>query len=203
MDDAKYVLLMDTIDKKKTARGYYKKVRGGGKYVKMPSDTLTEGEKKKMNGPVVSYNLTQPYTWGEFKKLPDHIQVEYFRSINRAYTTNAAWLGEMFGVSSDTVIRWMKAHNIKSFDRGGWIPPEAKERWKEFIKSRETPQKNVSPNTEKEHLTLTPIEPAPKESVEMAEKLTEIPVSVLRPNIADLIAALSGTGAKLTIEVVL
>ena len=41
MRDAEFVFMEDIYDKKKTGRGVYHKVRGGGKYVKMPSDNLS------------------------------------------------------------------------------------------------------------------------------------------------------------------
>lgn len=78
MTDEKYLFVSDVKDKKRTARGSRNKSRGAAhRTVRMPSDYLTEKERKSLNGEVVSYNLKQPMKWAAYKALPDDIQREY------------------------------------------------------------------------------------------------------------------------------
>ena len=227
MDDIKKFLAQDTADKKMTARGFHHKVRGGGRHVRMPSDYMTKEEIKKLSSPVSEYKLLYPYKWGEFKKLPDRIQVCYWDTVTRNYTTNAHQMAKMFGVSDYTVKVWMKAHGIQPGQRGGYIDPRERDRWEEFLGKRnmvepteekvpvaETVEGGVAPAVEEPTVVLpvaedeTPTESAPVEktpAVEIpTEVLVETPAEEMNPHgIADLIAALIGTGAKLTIEVTL
>lgn len=210
MDDIKKLLAQDTADKKRTARGMHHKVRGGGRIVKMPSDYMTKEEIKKLSSPVTTYNPTFPYKWDEFKKLPDRIQVYYWDTVTRNYTTNAHQMAKMFGVSDYTVKVWMKAHGIQPGQRGGYIDPRERDRWEEFLGKRnrveptdekvpvaETVEVEVAPAMEEPTVIETPVE-HPTEETEPV-----VVAEPLRPGIADIIAALIGTGAKLTIEVVL
>lgn len=205
MDDIKKLLAQDTADKKRTARGMHHKVRGGGRIVKMPSDYMTKEEIKKLSSPVSEYKLLYPYNWGEFKKLPDHIQLEVWDAISRAFSMNATAFAKMFGCSVPTVCVWMKQHNKKPYGYNEHIHPAEKDRFADFCRSRSVEEPTVVlPVVEEE----TPTEAAPIEktpAVEIPpEVLVETPAEEMNPHgIADLIAALIGTGAKLTIEVVL
>ena len=224
MEDIEKMLAIDNANKKKTSTGYYKKVRCGGRHVRMPSDYLTKGEIKKMSSPVTTYNPTTPYKWDEFKRFPDRIQVAYWDMVNRNYDTNAHQMAKMFGVSDYTVKVWMKAHGIEPKHRGYYIDPKERDRWEEFLKSRNstgntdpklTPKedpKRAEPEKTAEIPVEAPIESVPPVSVadeKTPENFTSDTVIELSPNkgekanIADIIASLIGTGAKLTIEVVL
>lgn len=69
----------------------------------LPSDLLTESQKRKLNGPLVSVKMGQPMHWSEFKLLNDDLKREYLASLNPAWHPNLSMLSEMFGVSATPV----------------------------------------------------------------------------------------------------
>lgn len=61
----------DCMQKKRIAMGAFAHInrkRGG---CSLPSDTLTEKQRKEKNGQVKSYNITRPMPWYEFEKMPE------------------------------------------------------------------------------------------------------------------------------------
>lgn len=63
----------DCMQKKRVARGAFAHInrkRGG---CSLPSDTLTEKQRKEKNGEVKSYNITRPMPWREFKPMPEEM----------------------------------------------------------------------------------------------------------------------------------
>ena len=72
MNDFNY----DCMQKKRIARGAFAHInrkRGG---CSLPSDTLTEKQRKEKNGEVKSYNITRPMPWREFKPMPEDLSRE-------------------------------------------------------------------------------------------------------------------------------
>lgn len=69
----------DCRDKKRTACGSRNKRSHCGKNgrIKFPSDSLTEKQRRAMNGEVVTYQLSEVLTDEEFNKLPDDIKKLY------------------------------------------------------------------------------------------------------------------------------
>lgn len=77
MNDFNY----DCMQKKRIARGAFAHInrkRGG---CSLPSDTLTEKQRKEKNGEVKSYNITRPMPLEEFKEMLDDLKREYLRNI--------------------------------------------------------------------------------------------------------------------------
>lgn len=184
MDDARYIYYQDVKEKKRIARGSQHKVRGGGRKVKMPTDYLTRKEKSALNGELISYNLNSPMKWREFNKMPEDIQEEYITGLVRKYNANASWLGEMFGVGRATVTRWGATHNITFRAMSGKQIRNIKPKWEAFLNAHEwKPEDKPELKPEDKPEAITDIE-APTD-------------------IAKLISMLAGTGAKLTIEVIL
>lgn len=206
MTDERYTFISDVRDKKRVARGYYNKVRQGGR-IKMPSDYMNRKEKRKLNGEIKTYNLSAPMTWKAFRLMPDHIQVEYVEGLRGKYKTNGALLAKMFGVSNASVIAWGKAHNVKFPHCNS--SREDRMKWDLFCTN----------GSDKPAAAEAPTEEAlPVETVEMPDVVEQIDPRVEKPavveravsaqkadlnNIAVLLSMLTGTGAKLTIEVTL
>lgn len=86
MTDAQYLFVSDSREKKSVARSAVHR-RGGSKSKKctLPSDYLTEKQRKELNGTVDSYSLNYFYTWAQFKALPDDIQVEWINHMSKKY----------------------------------------------------------------------------------------------------------------------
>lgn len=81
----------DCMQKKRVARGAFAHInrkRGG---CALPSDTLTEKQRKEKNGEVKSYNITRPMPWREFKAMPEDLKREFFRNM-QSFGGTAKWL---------------------------------------------------------------------------------------------------------------
>jgi hypothetical protein len=103
MTDAEYVFRQDVADKKCVGRSAQKKNRTGKGHVRFPSDYLSRKERSAMNGDVKSYNLHAPMTYEEFRIMPDDLQRDYLKMIDKQYNVPASAIAGMFGVSETTV----------------------------------------------------------------------------------------------------
>lgn len=145
MNDAEFVFNQDIAEKKKTGTGAYHKYRGGGKYVKMPSDNLSRKEKEALNGEVTTYELNKPMVWKEYKAMPRTIQKEYCEGLMRKFNVGPLAMSKMFGVTDGAVTRELKMLDIKV--KGKHVPNEE---WGAFLagtteKAKEEPIKEEPP----------------------------------------------------------
>lgn len=107
----------DCMQKKRIAMGAFAHInrkRGG---CSLPSDTLTEKQRKEKNGEVKSYNITRPMPWHEFKAKPDDLKREFFRNM-QSFGGTAKWLEEEMGTSAQTIIAYAERVGAP-FRRGG------------------------------------------------------------------------------------
>lgn len=79
--------------------------KGGSKSKKcyLPSDNLTEAQKRKLNGPVYTVKMDRPMTWEELRRLPDTLRRQYLTNLIDTYGASHRMLGEMLGVSRTAV----------------------------------------------------------------------------------------------------
>lgn len=125
----------DVMQKAKIARSAKHKtasVRGSRKCT-LPSDYMTQVEKRKLNGEVNTYRLDKPMSWEEFKEMPDDLQAEYLRRLISAYGVNAKVLGEMFGKNNQTIINRQKKLGIPSAHRGTRMSARQEGLWQIFL----------------------------------------------------------------------
>lgn len=119
----------DVLQKKRIASGAYHR-KGGSKSKKctLPSDHLTEAQKRKLNGPVTTVNLNQPIRWQEFKALnSDSLKKSYLTNLLNTYKPTANMIGEMMGVAGITVRKEMRRLGLPVGAKGGdQNSPEAK-----------------------------------------------------------------------------
>lgn len=101
MKDETYLFIQDVRDKKNTARSARNKRTHTGKRggVKLPSDYMTEKEKKKMNGECKSYRLNSPMKWAEFKTMPDDVKIIYIKAIREKYNAPDSQIAKMLGIT--------------------------------------------------------------------------------------------------------
>lgn len=107
----------DCMQKKRIAMGAFAHInrkRGG---CSLPSDTLTEKQRKEKNGEVKSYNITRPMPWYEFKAMPEDLKREFFRNM-QSFGGTAKWLEEEMGASAQTIIAYAERVGAP-FRRGG------------------------------------------------------------------------------------
>ena len=99
----------------------------------LPSDGMTRKEWKEKNGEVITYNLSKPMSWAEYKKLPDDVKKEYIEKLVVKYNATGAMLARMLCVSDN----YLTAHLRELFGgetplrRGGHSKPSAE--WFEFL----------------------------------------------------------------------
>ena len=94
----------DVMQKKRIAASAFHKKNGSkSKGCRLPSDSLTAAEKRKLNGPVKTTDLDQPMTWKEFKKLPTEQQKMYIERLMDLYGASVNMLAHMFGIANKQV----------------------------------------------------------------------------------------------------
>lgn len=99
----------------------------------LPSDHLTEAQKRALNGPVESVNLKEPMNWAAFKALPESLQAEYIRYLKAEYQASDAMMGKMFGVSDASVNIKRNQLGVPSSGKGQQPTKAVKAAWAEFI----------------------------------------------------------------------
>lgn len=123
----------DAMQKKNIARSAYHK-KGRKRGCTMPSDYMTDAQKKKMNGECITFNIHEPHTWVEFKSASRQIKVEYINWLAREYNTTLQMLGDMFGVSHVTVYKYLKNQKIRINKNAGKTKEELSKMAESFYK---------------------------------------------------------------------
>ena len=110
MTDAQYLFVIDSREKKSVARSELHR-KGGRKSKKctLPSDYLTEKQRKELNGAVESYSLNYFYTWAQFKALPDDIQVEWINHMSKKYDCGYTSIAKLVLNKPCTTVRYYLA----------------------------------------------------------------------------------------------
>ncbi len=195
MTDEEYLFRQTSSERKKIGYGDRHKKRGGGRYVRLPSDHLSKKEKEKMNGEVHNFNLSAPTRWHEFITWPKDLQVEYIQRLEEAYHAKNEDIAGMLDVSISCYRKYKNSLGIKG--KAGHGKPIDRDGWAKFIGANE-----FAPEI------LVESSPVVEEKVELPEQKEEKPEPIKVDNssimnIAILLEALKGSGAKLTIEVTL
>lgn len=107
----------DAMQKKRIAQGAKHKV-GRRSGCTLPSDNLTEAQKRKLNGPVVTLKLDEPMTWKDFKALPEDKRRLYAEHIEDLYNPSWKQWGQLFHTHPNTVRQHFIRYTIA--DARGW-----------------------------------------------------------------------------------
>lgn len=195
MNDAEYLFKTTSAERKRNGIGDFHKKRGGGRYVRLPSDNLSKKENEKMNGEVHKFNLSAPTRWHEFITWPKDLQVEYIQRLEEAYRAKNEDIAGMLDVSISCYKKHKNFLGIKG--KPGHGKPIDRDGWAKFLGANE-----FDPEI------LVESSPVVEEKVELPEKKEEKPEPIKVDNssimnIAILLDALKGSGARLTIEVTL
>jgi len=103
----------DVKQKKNIAHGAFARKRGSkSKKCTLPSDLLTDAQKRKLNGPCASVKLGAPMTWGAFLKLTPSLAEEYLKDLRDSYDVTQQMLAQMFCVHFATVGRVMAERGL-------------------------------------------------------------------------------------------
>ena len=169
MPDEQYVMISDSIEKKKIAHSSHNRKThcGKGGRVKFPSDYLSKKELKAMNGDVKSYNLNKPMTWEEFRSMPQDLQIMYIKKLRNEFGVPDIVLSKAMGVCKSSFSKAMKDLNLSLGKSAGatakqWLNSEKSskfsEYWNKFNKKDESiKEESVEDETEVESTKETSI----------------------------------------------
>ena len=164
--DEQYVMLSDSIEKKKIARSSHNRKThcGKGGRVKFPSDYLSKKELKAMNGEVKSYNLNRPMTWEEFRSMPQDLQIIYIKKLRNEFGVPDIVLGKAMGVCKSSFSKAMKDLNLSLGKSAGatskqWFGSEKSskfsEYWNKFNKEKAVEEDRVEEEEAVEEMDIS------------------------------------------------
>lgn len=203
MTDEEYVFRQDIRERKAAGRGaYHKKCGSKSKYVRLPSDNLTNAEKKRRNGEVKTYNINKCITnYADFKELPTDLMHTYITNCRDKFGAMGTDLAASMNVRYKTFSAFIAKRNL-GIGKGG--RRKLSPNWRRFvlgeidINGKELIEEKVEePKIKLEDIpAINWVEP-------------EKPINITDDNIllgafiGAIIEALKGSGAKLTIELTL
>ena len=116
MDDAQYVFNQTSSERKRIGRGAVARKNGSkSKKCGLPSDYLSAAEKRKLNGECVTYELSRPMSWQDFKGMPHDIQSEYIRKL-AGMGAGRNDIADMFRITPDQYSQYMvRKHKGEKF----------------------------------------------------------------------------------------
>lgn len=213
MTDAEYLFKQTSVERKRIGRGDRNKKRRGGKTVRFPSDNLSRKEKMALNGEVKTYKERPFYTREEFQALPDDLQVKWINSVINRYDVSVRGLSKIVFGSHDWLRCYINSKGYREYINKGPIGRAADKGIKALTAAYEVYKngaETVVALSEVSEAELHTEEPEmQEETVPVVENSVEMQSEPEKPGI-DAIAALvnalqglAGTGAKLTIEIVL
>ena len=157
--DEQYVMISDSIEKKKIARSSHNRKThcGKGGRVKFPSDYLSKKELKAMNGDVKSYNLNRPMTWKEFRSMPQDLQIMYIKKLRNEFEVPDIVLCKAMGICKSSFSKAMSDLNLSLGRSAGakgkqWLDSEKSfkffEYWNKFNKEKAVEEDSVEDEAE-------------------------------------------------------
>lgn len=163
MGDAEYLFNQTSYEAKRLARGAYAKKGGSrSKRCTLPSDKLTERQRKELNGKMATYNLSKPMSWKNFKSLPDDLKVKYIRHLIDDCKGRCCDVAVMFGITPVYLGTYLKESslNYPSFPHTGKRKPDPE--WEAFMAPDEPVAEPIQEPTEEPI-----VDPAPPVSVKL------------------------------------
>lgn len=154
MPDEQYVMISDSIEKKKIAHSSHNRKThcGKGGRVKFPSDYLSKKELKAMNGDVKSYSLNKPMIWEEFRSMPQDLQIMYIKKLRNEFGVPDSVLCKAMGICRSSFSKAMKDLNLSLGKSAGatgrqWLGSEKSskfsEYWNKFSKKDESIKEEI------------------------------------------------------------
>lgn len=192
----------DVMMKKRLAnQARHKKGTKGRKGCKLPSDYLTEREKKKMNGEVKTVKLGVPMKWEEFKKLSNNLKLEYLNNIKEKYHPSIRQYAEMFSAPRTTIQACFHKLGFKTgggFGKGSTSRADGK-LWEEFIGKTDIPEVPVGESTKTDPLPEKEakcVETDVKESNAVSAEMRNTEIDNLNRQIKELTEKLENIGKR-------
>ncbi len=124
----------DVWQKKILARSAAHKKNGSkSKKCTLPSDHLTEAQKRQLNGKVYTMNRNKPMTWEAFTALPQSLAQEYIRFLQEQYDVRVGNIAQMFEVNRTTFKNYCEKQGIAYTSKAGHLMAEKKQAWEAFL----------------------------------------------------------------------
>lgn len=103
----------------------------------LPSDNLTEAQRRKLNGECRTYTLREPLTYEQFKDLPDDLKREYLLWLQETFGVTDQKIGEMMGVSKTPILTVRKELGISASyaQKGARMPKERVTAWEDWLRA--------------------------------------------------------------------
>ena len=199
MPDEQYVMISDSIEKKKIAHSSHNRKThcGKGGRVKFPSDYLSKKELKAMNSDVKSYNLNKPMIWEEFRRMPQDLQIMYIKKLRNEFGVPDIVLSKSMGVCKSSFSKAMKDLNLSLGKSAGatgkqWLNSEKSskfsEYWNKFENKKEDTIEEENAKDETENVKETDISKAFAQigtyvtENDSSTKITNDPVTIPEPS---------------------
>ena len=151
----------DVMTKKRIARGAAARKCGSkSRRCTLPSDYLTDAQKKARNGKMSTYNLSKPMTYEQFKLMPRDLQREYLLKLRNDMHASARVIAQMFGCSYETVRVVIRDLGINTGGKKMYMNLDQLMRWNNWLSgdAANTPVAVTEPETETETETETEAE---------------------------------------------
>lgn len=180
---------------------------GGKNGVRFPTDNLSAKEKRALNGKCVTYDIStfnKPTTWETLRSWPDDIQRDYLKKCYWTHGGTTHDIAEMLGTYQVQLHRTMVELGVPMRKKGGKGCAERHAAWKAFLTGGQTLKDAIPEETKKQMLDMVterePVKEPPKEVI-VEKKEPPAGNSVLA--LAALLEQFKGTGARVTLELVL
>ena len=148
----------DVMTKKRIARGAAARKCGSkSRRCTLPSDYLTDAQKKARNGKMSTYNLSKPMTYEQFKLMPRDLQREYLLKLRNDMHASTRVIAQMFGCSYETVRVVIRNLGINTGDKKMYMNLDQLLRWNNWLSgdAANTPVAVTEPETETETETIS------------------------------------------------
>ena len=148
----------DVMTKKRIARGASARKCGSkSRRCTLPSDYLTDAQKKARNGKLSTYNLSKPMTYEQFKLMPRDLQREYLLKLRNDMHASSRVIAQMFGCSYETVRVVIRDLGINTGGKKIYMNLDQLLRWNNWLSgdAANTPVAVTEPETETETETIS------------------------------------------------
>ena len=148
----------DVMTKKRIARGAAARKCGSkSRRCTLPSDYLTDAQKKARNGKMSTYNLSKPMTYEQFKLMPRDLQREYLLKLRNDMHASTRVIAQMFGCSDETVRVVIRNLGIDTGGKKMYMNLDQLLRWNNWLSgdAANTPVAVTEPETEAEAETIS------------------------------------------------
>lgn len=101
-------------ERKSMANSARRRVNGSkSRKCSLPSDNLTPAQKRKLNGPCVTYAINRPMDWETFKAMPKDLKADHISYIQTRFEVGVATIGQtVFGIAQPTLRAYLANNGI-------------------------------------------------------------------------------------------